>query len=78
MMRRLRRKRIIRRRSQRGTCCETTKDVEAMVEGVSVLHEEPLNLNEFGEKFWSKYTLHEAADLKFCESSIANECSGSL
>ena len=61
MMRR-RRKRIIRRRSlARYSFCETTKDAEAIVEGVSVLHEEPFN--EFGEKSWSKYTLHKAADL---------------
>ena len=38
------------------------------MEGVSVLHEEPFN--EFGEKSWSKYTLHNATDLKFCEHHL--------
>ena len=38
------------------------------MEGVSVLHEEPFN--EFGEKSWSKYTLHKAADLKFYEHHL--------
>ena len=53
--------------AQRGSCCETTKDAEAIVEGVSrsVLHEEPLNyFNGLREKSWAKHTQNKAAEKK--------------